>query len=149
MRLPGGGSPSMLEIELRGERRLGVRIVDDATGRPIENAWALLQPSAGSAVRIGGERGENGKTTFAEIPPGRYLITVDGSEYAQRVEEIDLSEIDLDMEISLQVASWITLEFEGPTVRKEDHRVVATVLSGGDPDWRWVSSDGHLMAFVQ
>lgn len=33
-------------------------------------------------------------------------------------------------------------ELDGPTVLEEGHGVVATAVSGGDPGWRWVSSEG-------
>ena len=54
-----------------------------------------------------------------------------------------LSKTDAELEVSLKPATWIVVEFDGPPALKDGHQVVATVLSGGDPDWRWVSADGN------
>ena len=120
---------------------VGIAVVDDRTGSPVESISVSLGLESGLPLRLRSQTDAAGWARFAGVPPGAYALRAESPAHLPSSESVRVENDALERTLRLETASWIVVSLASPGTG-ETLGLFATVLSGPDPGWRLSSVEG-------
>ncbi|MBT9394981.1 TonB-dependent receptor [Hymenobacter sp. NST-14] len=122
-------SPATTTPAPKGTGRLTGRVVDAATGKPVEFATVALLPATGTAPLLGGTADAEGRFELRDLPTGSFRLQISFVGYAARLEPVTLgAELlalgTLPLTASAQNLAGVTVTGERPVIETKPDRLV-------------------------
>ena len=113
----------------KGPGRLTGRVVDAATGKPVEFATVALLPATGPAPLLGGTADAEGKFELRDLPTGAFRLQISFVGYAARLEPVTIGTAAQDLgtlplTASAQNLAGVTVTGERPVIETKPDRLV-------------------------